>query len=180
MKELALHVLDLVQNSLTAEATEISVIIEEDLEKNVLRLLVQDNGRGMSRELSEKVLDPFVTSRTTRKVGMGLPLLKFAAEQAGGWLQLRSIEGKGTTVETVFQHDHIDRAPLGDMASTLVSMIALNPECRFRYAHFVCQRVFRMDSEQIIDLLGDVPLGHPQVVAWLGDYIRENEKSLEV
>lgn len=180
MKELALHVLDLVQNSLAAGATDVGIIIKEDLKSNQLLLTVQDNGKGMSPEMCTKVLDPFVTSRTTRKVGMGLPLLKFAAEQAAGQLQLHSSEGIGTTVEAVFQYDHIDRAPLGDMASTLVGMIALNEDCRFRYLHSKDSKEFRLDSDQIKQVLGDVPLGHPQVVAWLGEYIRENEQTLEV
>lgn len=180
MKELSLHILDLVQNSLTAGASQVEIEVFEDFAQNRLCIAVKDNGRGMTAEQSRAALDPFVTSRTTRKVGLGLPLFKAAAEQTGGGLQIQSQPGVGTTVQVEFQHDHLDRAPLGDMADTLVGIIALNESCRLVYRHVRNGREFRLDSEEMRGILGEVPLSHPEVVAWLGQYIKENEKSLEV
>lgn len=180
MKELSLHILDLVQNSLTAGATLVEVRVDEQLTANRLTISIIDNGCGMSRAQCEAVLDPFVTSRTTRKVGLGLPLFKAAAEQAGGGLTLTSTLGEGTSVQVQFQHDHLDRAPLGDMAETLVSVMAMNESCHLRYLHCRDAAAFSFDSQEIEEILGEVPLSHPEVVAWLLQYIRENEKSLEV
>jgi len=180
MKELSLHILDLVQNSLTAGARQVEVRILEDLATNLFSITVKDNGCGMTSAESQAALDPFVTSRTTRKVGLGLPLFKAAAELAGGGLEIYSAVGLGTTVQVKFQHDHLDRAPLGDMAETLVGIMALNESCHLLYQHNKVDREFRLDSEEIKGILGEVPLSHPDVVAWLGQYIRENEKLVEV
>lgn len=180
MKELSLHVLDLVQNSLTAGASRVEVRVIEDVDLNRLVISVHDDGCGMTEAQCEAVLDPFVTSRTTRKVGLGLPLFKAAAEQAGGSLTIRSALGVGTTVQVEMQYDHLDRAPLGDMAETLVSVLALNASCRLVYLHTKGAARFGFDSQEIRDILGEVPPNHPEVVAWLLQYIRENEKSLEV
>ncbi len=180
MRELSLHILDLAQNSLAAGATQLDIRVTEDLAGNRLTIQVVDNGRGMSAERSQAVLDAFVTSRTTRKVGFGLPLLKLAAEQAGGGLWIESRLGEGTSVQAEFQYDHLDRAPLGDMSGTLVSILTLNEHCRLRYWHQRGDRLFTFDSEQLGAVLSPVPFGHPQVVAWLGQYIRENQESLEV
>jgi len=179
MKELSLHVLDLVQNSLTAGASRVEIRVLEDRSANRFDISVIDNGCGMTDAQCEAVLDPFVTSRTTRKVGLGLPLFKAAAEQAGGCLTIRSAPGVGTTVQVEMQHDHLDRAPLGDMAETLVSILALNEACHLVYLHVSGTARFEFDSQEIKDILGEVPPGHPEVAAWLLQYIRENEKSLE-
>lgn len=180
MKELSLHILDLVQNSLVAGARQVEVRVLEDLTNNLFSITVKDNGCGMTPAQSQAALDPFVTSRTSRKVGLGLPLFKAAAEQAGGGLEIHSTLGVGTTVQVKFQHDHLDRVPLGDMAETLVGIMALNEPCHVLYQHSKMDREFRLDSEEIKGILGEVPLSHPEVVAWLGQYIKENEKLLEV
>ncbi|MGI6357823.1 MAG: ATP-binding protein [Bacillota bacterium] len=180
MEELSLHILDLAQNSLAAGATQLEVAIVEDLAGNRLTIEVSDNGSGMSEEQCRAALDPFVTSRRTRNVGLGLPLLKLAAEQAGGGLWIDSRPGAGTRVRVEFQHDHLDRVPLGDMSSTLVSILALNEDCRLRYRHQRGERQFSLDSEQLKTILGPVPFGNPQVAVWLGQYVKENEQSLEV
>ena len=180
MRDISLHVLDLVQNSLTAMANHIEVTLDEDVEHNWLRLTVSDNGCGMSEEQCKAALDPFYTTRTTRKVGLGLPLLLAAAERAGGHLELKSQPGKGTTVTAVFVHDHLDRAPIGDMSLTLMSIIALNEHCQFTYRHRRSSREFILSSEALRDDLAGIPLDHPQVAAWLRDHVRELEKTLEV
>lgn len=132
MKELALHILDIAENSVAAQAHNIVIHIAEDLSVDRLLIRVQDDGRGMDQITAQRVLDPFVTSRTTRKVGLGLPLLKAAAESCNGNLSIQSQVGKGTTVEVSFQHSHIDRMPLGDVAATLMSLIVAHPETHWR------------------------------------------------
>ncbi|NLY53335.1 MAG: sensor histidine kinase [Firmicutes bacterium] len=180
MREISLHVLDLAQNSIAANATEIFILLEEDLATNCLRLMVRDNGHGMTKEQCRKALDPFYTTRTARKVGLGLALLQAAAERAAGQVRICSELGKGTTVFADFMYDHIDRAPIGDMAATLVSIITLNEQCHITYRHRRDQREFTVSSRELKQELAGMPLNHPQVVAWLGRYMRELEKTLEV
>lgn len=180
MRDISLHVLDLVQNSLTAKADHIEVVLDEDVERNLLRLTVRDNGCGMSKLQCRSALDPFYTTRTTRRVGLGLPLLLAATERAGGQLELQSQVGKGTVVTAVFVYDHLDRAPIGDMSLTLMSIIALNEQCQFTYRHRRSGREFILSSEALREELAGIPLDHPQVAAWLRDYVRESEKTLEV
>jgi signal transduction histidine kinase len=131
VKELSLHILDIVQNSTKAGATEISIEVVESLRKNLLRMTVRDNGCGMSQEVLATIVNPFSTSRTTRKVGLGLSLLQAAAEQCNGTMSIESKEGKGTVVTATFEHNHIDRVPLGDMVSTLITLISGCPDIDF-------------------------------------------------
>ncbi len=135
MKDISLHVLDIVQNSISAGASFIDIGVFEDTGENSFRVRIGDNGRGMSSEVIQKVTDPYYTSRTTRRVGLGIPLLKQNAEQCEGCLIIESEQGKGTLIEAVFVHDHIDRPSLGDIAGVFVLLISANPEIRFRYAH---------------------------------------------
>lgn len=180
MRDISLHVLDLVQNSLAADASLIEISLDEDLANNLLCLTVRDNGRGMSEQQCWAALDPFFTTRTTRSIGLGLSLLQAATERAAGHLQLHSQLGKGTTVIASFEHDNLDRAPIGDMSLTLMSIIALNEHCQFIYKHRRGERDFRLCSAELGRELAGVPLDHPQIAAWLRDYVRELEKTLEV
>lgn len=178
MRELSLHVLDIMQNSVEAGATRVRVSVVEDEPADLLWIEVEDDGRGMSPEMAQKALDPFVTTRTTRKVGLGLPLLKAAAERCDGGLEIRSKEGEGTMVVTRFRHRHIDRAPLGDMLGTLQTFIAGAPHPAMEYQH---RRVredgtaveFRFDTTEVQSRLGDVPLNHPMVIEWIGGFLAE-------
>jgi len=178
VRELSLHILDLVENSLAAGATEIEVMIEENLEKDRLTIIVSDNGRGMDAETARKALDPFFTTRTTRHVGLGLPLLKAAAERCDGRLTLESKPGKGTKVTVEFRRSHIDRAPLGNMPATLLTMLLSQRPVDIRYIHRLDGRQFMMDTREFRSALGEVPLSHPQVRGWLLDYIKQGEESL--
>ena len=135
MRELSLHILDIVENSTRAGAQQVFITLAEDADKDTLTLEVKDDGRGMSTEIQGKVLDPFYTTKTVRRVGLGLPMLAQAAERTGGRLVLESHEGKGTHVNVTFGLSHIDRQPLGDMAGTMVSMIAGNTDVDFVYRH---------------------------------------------
>ena len=136
MEDLSLHILDIVENSIEAGAKEVGIHIREDIEDDLLEVIIEDDGRGMDAKAISQVRDPFYTTRKTRRVGLGLSLLEEAAREAGGNLSLRSEQGKGTRVTATFQHSHIDRKPLGDIARTLRTLIFSHPEIRFRFNHF--------------------------------------------
>ena len=132
-----MHILDIVQNSIRGKASLIEILVNEDETKNLLEIRIRDNGKGMDKETLAHVEDPYTTTRTTRKVGMGLPLLKHSAEQANGFLKIYSEIGVGTLVQASFKYNHIDRPPLGDISGTVVLLAAANPNLDFKYIHKV-------------------------------------------
>jgi anti-sigma regulatory factor (Ser/Thr protein kinase) len=180
MRELALHVLDVLENSLEAGATEIELTVDEELAADRLTIIVRDNGRGMDPDTARRALDPFFTTRTTRHVGLGLPLFAAAARRCAGGLQLESAPGRGTRVTATFQHSHLDRAPLGDMTGTLLAFLLSERagSLRFIYGHRLDGREFCLDTDALRAELGDVPFSHPLVRDWLHDYIAEGEAEL--
>ncbi len=173
MKELSLHILDIAKNSVKAEADRIEIIIDESEEKNFLSIQINDNGCGMSPEFLKTVKDPFSTTRTTRKVGMGISLFEAAAKQCGGKLDITSQLGVGTRLCASFELNHIDRAPLGDMASTMQTLISGSPKIDFLYTHTKNGKTFTMDTAELKQVLGDVPLDTPEVLMWIEGYINE-------
>lgn len=177
MRELSLHLLDIVQNSLEAGATLVELTIEEDLTADRLTITVRDDGRGMDEAQLARVTDPFYTTRKTRHVGLGLPLFKAATERCNGGLTVTSLVGQGTTVQATFQHSHIDRAPLGDVTGTLMSVI-LGGTCDVHYLHRVDGKEFEFHTATIKAELGDVPLLHPAVRQWLQEFIAAGEADL--
>jgi len=179
VRELSLHILDALENSVEAGATRIELLIEEDLQKDALTISIKDNGRGMTEEFSRQVLDPFVTTRTTRHVGLGLPLFAAAARRCNGDLRIQSALGVGTTVTAVFQHSHIDRAPLGDIASSLMAVILSERPVDIEYRHRVDGRTFELDTADVRRELGSVPLSHPWVRQWLESVLAEGLAGLQ-
>jgi hypothetical protein len=177
MRELSLHILDILQNSLEAGATLVELVIEEDLAADRLVITIRDNGRGMDEATLAQVVDPFYTSRKTRHVGLGVPLFQVAAERCNGNLTITSQVGRGTMISATFQHSHIDRAPLGDMTGTLLSFI-LGGICDLSYSHCVNGRQFALRTAEIRAELGDLSLSHPAVREWLRETIAEGERSL--
>lgn len=174
MRELSLNVLDIAQNSVAAGSSLVTVEAIENTAKHELTLCVADNGKGMTKEQLEAVRDPFFTTRTTRKVGLGVPLFKMAAEMTGGALTIESELGKGTTVTAVFKTDHVDFTPLGDMTSTIVALITMNTHIDFVY-HFKKDKYeFSLDTRKLKEILGDVSLSEPSIAQWLTEYINEN------
>lgn len=171
MQDIALHILDLVQNAVAAGATIIKIDVVEDHARDTLQFVISDNGCGMDEQFRRQVLDPFVTSRTTRRVGLGLPLLDMSAQQAGGHLVIESQPGIGTIVRATFQHSHLDRPPLGNMAETLLVIIAGSPERDIHYYHRVDTREFSFKLSEIKDQLEDVPVTHPEVIGWLKNFL---------
>lgn len=178
MKELSLHILDIAQNSIRAQSTRIEITIEDAVQKNEYRILICDNGKGMTPEEMEKALDPFYTSRTTRKVGLGLSLLKQNAEQTGGELTLSSSVGNGCRVEATMMHNHIDRPPLGDIAGTLVMLFAANPSIRFKFNYITERGKFNIDTDEIKQILENVPISNNEVREFLVKHIRDNVKAI--
>jgi len=179
MVELSLHVLDIVQNSVEAEARTIRVSVRDSLDENVIHLNIEDDGKGMDPDLTVRVSDPFFTTRTTRKVGLGIPLLKQVAEASDGELTISSEIGKRTTVTARFHRDHVDRPPLGDMAATIAVALATNPGIRFVYQHEGPGGEFVFDSMEVQWVLGDVPVTDPAVVQWVKQYLRDRIKQAQ-
>ena len=178
MREIALHLLDIAENSAAAASTNVSIQVHEDLLHDRLSAVVTDNGCGMDAETAQHVQDPFYTTRTTRNVGLGIPLLKLAAEQAEGRLSLGSEPGQGTRVEAEFRHSHIDRMPLGDLASTFLTVLISHPIIDWSFTYQVTDkdghsRDFVFESAELKSELGDIPLTEPEVLTFVRGMIEE-------
>lgn len=179
MRELGLHILDIVENAIESGARQIDLTVDEDLDADRLTITVRDNGRGMDAATAQKARDPFFTTRSTRHVGLGIPLFAAAAERCGGGLSIESAPGRGTTVQATFQYGHIDRAPLGDMCSTLICILMHQTDFDLRYKHQIGERAFELDTQEIKSVLGGVPLAHPDVRKWLSEFIAQGEQELK-
>jgi DNA mismatch repair ATPase MutL len=180
MKALALNILDIVQNSIRAKATEISITITESESSDLYRISVTDNGTGISDEIIDNVTDPFVTTRTKRRMGLGLPLLKYHAEMTGGSLEIESEQGKGTKVSASFSNHHIDRQPLGDIVGVLIISIAANPGIEFRYNHSTDKGEYDFSSAETKEYLEITSLCERELLEDLAEIICENLKNIEV
>ena len=180
MRELSLNVMDIAQNSLSAGASLTQIVVEESSAEDTLTLKIIDNGRGMTAEQAARVTDPFFTTRTTRKVGLGVPLFKMAAEQTGGSLSIESTLGVGTAVTAVFVASHIDCPPVGDMAGTITLLIQGAPELELHYTHRRGDALARLDTEELHALLGpELSLAEPELILWIRDYLQEQEALLQ-
>jgi len=176
MQDLSLHILDIVENATQAGATLVEIDILEDMDKDLLRISIQDNGRGMDAEMLKGATDPFVTTRTTRRVGMGLPLLKQAARETGGDLRITSELGKGTRVVATFQKSHIDRRPLGDMGATLTALIMGNPDRDFVYRSNLREEEVEVDTRSIRkELDGAMGINDPAVMRLVRDLFSKRQ-----
>ncbi len=173
MVEISLHILDIVKNSTKAGASLVNVNIEESLSRNFLKVIITDNGCGMDEEFLRDVTDPFKTTRTTRKVGMGLSLFKNAAELTGGSFSISSQVGKGTEVTAEFVRDSIDRQPLGDMASTMITLIGGSEGTDFVYTHSFDGKSFEFSTVEVRKILGEVSITDPEILSWINGYITE-------
>jgi hypothetical protein len=174
MKELSLHILDIAQNSIVANANQINISIAEDSINDLLSIEISDNGKGMSPEVLQRVTDPYTTSRTTRKVGLGLPLLKDACRLSGGSLVVESTEGKGTSVTATLGLSHIDRQPMGDIAGVVILLVSANPDIEFTYSHSVNGNTFVFDTQEVKEALDGLPLNSPEVIKMLREMISLN------
>ncbi len=178
MREIALHILDIMQNSTAAQADTIIVSLTADSEAGTLTLSIEDNGCGMDEDFLVKVTDPFSTTRTTRRVGLGIPLLKASCERSGGSFGITSHKGIGTIVTAVYEISHIDRPVLGDLAGVITDMTASWQKVDIRLQLFCGDKQFAFSSREAAKMLGDVPLSEFSVIKWLKEYIQEGIKEI--
>ena len=180
MKELSLNILDIVQNSIKAKASLVGIDIVEDDE--TLEITVSDNGCGMKADFLATVTDPFSTTRTTRKVGLGIPLLKLQAEQTGGSFGITSRheseypDTHGTETRALYYKNHIDMTPLGDIVATVVTLIQCNPHIDFNFCHKIREKEIVLDTRQMREILGDIPLNSAEVIGWVSESLSEQYK----
>ena len=167
LKELSLHILDIAENSVQAKAKKIIIKVEENIRNDRLNIQIIDNGIGMSPTTLAQATNPFYTSRTTRKVGLGIPFLKEAAEACNGSLQIESKEKIGTKIKVEFQLSHIDRMPLGNLEDTFLNLVIGYPEVHWEFHFKIDNNEFVFDDEPIKKILGDISLSDPSVLAFL-------------
>jgi len=180
MIELALHILDIAENSSRAQASLIEITLIEDMDRDTLSLEIKDNGSGMDEETMNRAMDPFYTTKKVRRVGLGLPMLKHAALSAGGDFSIESEVGTGTRIYASFQHSHIDRQPIGDLPGTLTALIIGNPDIDILYTHRKNGREYILDTREIRSTLGDIPLNHMEVLHVIKENIIEGIAELNL
>lgn len=180
MTEISLNVLDVAENSTRAGAGLVTITVDADFAVDKLTIVIKDDGCGMTSEQVARVTDPFFTSRTTRKVGLGVPFFKYAAESTGGSFQIDSEVGVGTAVTAVFTLSHIDRMPLGDITSTVHTLIVYHPETEFLYRYSYKdtageKKAFTLDTREFRQVLGDLPFNAPEISSYILEYLQENK-----
>jgi hypothetical protein len=178
MLELSLHILDVVENSTRAGANNVDITLIENTYNDTLFLEIKDNGSGMSEDVLKKAMDPFFTTKTVRDVGLGLPMLAQAAERTDGKFIIESKGGEGTRVAVEFKLSHIDRQPLGDIASTLVTLIAGNTDVDFIYRHKHNDREYILDTRDVKREIDDVPINHVEVLHFIREHVQEGLKEI--
>lgn len=174
MPEISLNVLDVAQNSVRANASLIEIMLTVDHARDLITIVIKDNGCGMSKEQLDTVEDPFFTTRTTRKIGLGIPFFKMAAESTGGSFNIESTLNVGTTTTATFVISHIDRMPIGDMNCTIHSLITLNPALDFVYTYDFDGSAFTLDTRQFREILGDIGFDEPEISQYIMNYLKEN------
>lgn len=173
MRELSLNVMDVAQNSVRAQASLVRITVSESDKDDRLIISIEDNGCGMTEEQVSQVIDPFFTTRTTRKVGLGVPLFKLSAEQTGGSFDIKSKPGEGTLTEASYIKSHVDMTPLGDINSTVEILIRCNPDIDFVFTRSTDSGSFTLDTRELREVLGDVSLDTPDVLEWIKQYLEE-------
>jgi Histidine kinase-, DNA gyrase B-, and HSP90-like ATPase len=173
MLELAAHILDIAENSVRAGASTVEIIINEDTAKDLLSIEINDDGSGMTKEEIKKAGDPFYTTKKVRRVGLGISLLTNAAQMAGGNLSLKSVKGEGTKLTATFQLSHLDRQPMGNITTTILTLIAGNSGVDFIYKHRHSDRRFTLDTREIRKEIDDVPINHPEILKYIRGVIEE-------
>ena len=180
MPEISLNILDVTENSMKAGADQIEIVVAVDTLEDSLSVQINDNGKGMSKEQLKLVQDPFYTTRTTRRVGLGVPFLKQAAQSTGGTFKIDSELGKGTKLEATFKLSHIDRMPLGDITATIHALVTFNEEIRFLYTYQVDGKKFTLDTKEFREILGDeVSFGEPEVSKFIEVYLQANKTEVD-
>ncbi|GMQ56111.1 ATP-binding protein [Vallitalea sediminicola] len=180
MKELSMHILDIAQNSVRANANNIIIIVKELINNNVFEFSIKDNGSGIPKEIMKDIRDPFTTSRTMRRVGLGIPLLDNTCNICNGKLDIDTSEKQGTFIKASMDYNHIDRPPIGDMESTIATLISSNSNIDIQYKHYYNNESFDISTKELKEVLGDeVPLTNLDVIKWLKEFIKENINELK-
>ncbi len=179
LPEISLNILDIAQNSISAGASLTEITVDINPSEDMLTVIIKDNGCGMTEEQVKNVTDPFYTTRKTRKIGLGVPFFKMAAESTGGHFSIKSEVGAGTTVTAVFGLSHLDRMPVGDMTFTIHSLITLNCEIDFLYIYKVGEKSFTLDTREFREVLGGVPFNVPDVSDYIKEYLSENKAEVD-
>lgn len=175
MTEISLDVLDVAESSARAGAKLVTITVATDFNADKLTIIIEDDGCGMSEEQIERVADPFFTNRTTRKVGLGVPFFKYAAESTGGSFTIESQVGIGTTVTAVFVLSHIDRMPLGDISSTIHALIVYHPETEFVYHYQYNDNTFTLDTKESREVVRDIPFDTSEISSHIMEYLQESK-----
>ncbi|PKM95914.1 MAG: ATP-binding protein [Firmicutes bacterium HGW-Firmicutes-1] len=179
MKELSMHILDIAQNSVRAKAKNIDITVKELIKANVFEFSITDDGTGIPDEIFKTIKDPFTTSRTSRKVGLGIPFLNDTCVLCGGLLDIQTQLGEGTLLRATMSYDHIDRPPLGDIASTIVGLVTSNEDINIHYSHFFNDNVFDFETKEIKDIIGDLPLADISIYQWMKEFVKENIQEIK-
>ncbi|MDI6850517.1 MAG: ATP-binding protein [bacterium] len=180
LAELSMHIMDIVQNSLSAGASLVRVKIEQNDSLDTLAIEIEDNGRGMTEEEVKRVQDPFFTTKSYKKVGLGIPLFKQIAEHCDGSFEIKSVPGKGTLIRARFRKSHIDLPPIGNLKDTILTLVVGKPDIDFVFEIYKDGESFILDTREIKKELQDVPVNHPEVIRFLEEYIDKNLKAMEV
>ena len=177
---MSLHLLDIAENSIAANASHVTILVDENTDVDQLTMTVKDNGKGMSPEMALKIVDPFITSRTTRKVGLGIPLLKAAAEMCNGFFIISSKPGEGTTLTVQFQRSHIDRMPVGDLAGTILHLVVGAPDVHWTFVYKVNDDIYEFDDQTIKQELAGIPLSEPIILSFIRNEISTGIKNISL
>ena len=180
MEDLSLHILDIVENAISAKAKIIEILVMEEPGEDRLTIEIRDDGIGMDEEVSQKAVDPFFTTRSSRKVGLGLSLMAQAAQEAGGSLRIESTLGKGTRVIATFQYHHIDRKPLGSMVETMMTLLLGNPELEIFYTHQKEGKSYVLSSSWLKNRFKDRSLIDPEIIQWVKTHLKEGLEQIGV
>ena len=173
MEEIAMYILDIVNNSIRAGSNNIHVFIKDSVKENIVHVMIVDDGCGMNETQLNKVTDPFYTSRTTRNVGLGVPMFKDSVEMSGGTFNIQSLENDGTLIEGTYIKDHLDTPPMGDIIETMITLIQFDENINYIFEYNEDDHEFVLNTIDIKEILEDVPINIPEVLNWLREYIKE-------
>lgn len=178
MRDLSMHILDIGMNSISAQATEVEIEIEENTVNNVFNILIKDNGVGMTKEQVNQTIDPFFTTRSTRRFGFGVPMFKATVERCNGIFTMDSVCGEGTVVKAYMEHNHIDRPPLGNMVDTIVTLILANENCDIIFNYIYGDDNYKFNTKQVKNVIGDISITNTKIISWIRDNILHNVTKL--
>lgn len=180
MNEISLHIIDIVQNSISAGAKNVKVRLSEDSMKDLVLLEVEDDGVGIDKETLHMVEDPFFTTKSGKSIGLGIPLLKETAEITDGNFELKSKRGKGTLIKATFKRSHIDLPPIGNLEDTILTLVFAAEDINLKFTYEKNGKIFEIETGKIKSMLGSIPFSNPEVIKFLKEYIKENLKNMEV